>query len=186
MQKFPLPALLLAAALLPAVSPAAEPPPVQALPAMDVQRYAGQWFEVARFPNRFQKQCSGDVTARYTPQADGNVQVLNRCRLADGRYDEATGQARLQDPAGRNTQLEVRFAPAWLSWLPWVWGDYWVIALDRDYRYALVGTPDRGYLWVLSRTPQLDERAYADMLEKAKAQGYDVSRLQRTAQEAGR
>lgn len=180
-----LPALLLMAAFLPGALPAADQAPVQALPRMDVQRYAGQWFEIARFPNRFQKQCSGDVTARYTLQADGGIEVVNRCRLADGRYDQATALARQQDP-GSNTRLKVRFAPAWLSWLPWVWADYWVIALDTDYRHALVGTPDRDYLWVLSRTPQLDERAYADLLEKAKAQGYDINRLQKTAQGPGR
>jgi apolipoprotein D and lipocalin family protein len=178
--------ILLSSVLLSGMQPAtllaADRAPVQVVQGMDVQRYAGTWFEIARFPNRFQKQCAGDVTATYTVQGDRTIRVDNTCRLADGKYDEAIGVARQKDAAGVNTQLEVRFAPAWMSWLPFVWADYWVIVLDADYRYAVVGTPDREYLWVLSRTPQMEGDAWAGLLEQVKAQGYDVGRLQKTVQ----
>jgi apolipoprotein D and lipocalin family protein len=177
--------LPLAAALLfcmPATLLAADKVPVQVVQGMDVQRYAGTWFEIARFPNRFQKQCAGDVSATYTPQDDQTIRVDNKCRLADGKYDEAIGVARQKDRTEANTKLKVRFAPPWMSWLPFVWADYWVIVLDADYRYAAVGTPDREYLWLLSRSPQMDGDTYAGLLEQVKSQGYDVSRLQKTPQ----
>lgn len=168
--------------LLPAPLLAADRGPVQAVNGMDLQRYAGTWFEIARFPNRFQKQCAGDVTATYAVQPDQTIRVDNKCRLSDGHYDEAIGVARQSDPAGPDTRLKVRFAPAWMSWLPFVWADYWVIVLDADYRYAAVGTPDREYLWLLSRTPQMEGDTWAGLLEQVRAQGYDVSRLQKTVQ----
>ena len=156
--------------------------PVRAVQGMDIGRYVGTWHEIARFPNRFQKQCAGDVTANYTPLTDGTLRVLNKCRLADGKYEQAVGVARKADPDLPNTVLKVRFAPKWLAWLPFVWADYWVVALDPEYGYALVGTPDHDYLWVLSRTPTLDAAVYEQLLTKAKAQGYDISRLQKTGQ----
>lgn len=157
--------------------------PVQAVPALDVSRYAGTWYEVARFPNRFQKICSSEVTANYAllPEGQG-IQVTNRCRRADGSMTEAEALAKRADAAGPDSQLKVRFAPAWLGWLPWAWGDYWVIALAEDYRYALVGTPSRDYLWVLSRTPQMKAEDYAAVLAVARAQGFSVQALQKTEQ----
>lgn len=155
---------------------------VQAVQGMDIGRYVGTWYEIARFPNRFQKKCAGDVTANYTPLTDGTLRVLNKCRLADGKYEQALAVARKADPDLPNTILKVRFAPAWLSWLPLVWADYWVVALDTEYAYALVGTPDHDYLWVLSRTPDMDAAIYAGLLKQAEAQGYDISRLQKTVQ----
>ena len=76
----------------------------------------------------------------------------------------------------------MRFAPRWLSWLPMVWGDYWVIALDPDYQWAMVGTPGRDYLWILSRAPQLEAQTYAELVERARRMGYPVEKLRRTAQ----
>lgn len=169
-------------AVMPAFSRAE--PQAQPVASMDVARYAGNWYEIARFPNRFQKQCAGDVTANYSQLPEGRVQVVNKCRLADGRYEVATALARRADLAQPNTVLKVRFAPRWLSWLPFVWADYWVLALDADYQHALVGTPDHDYLWVLSRTPTLDDAAYEALVAQARAQGYDVSRLQKTVQGA--
>ena len=102
---------------------------------VDLERYAGTWYEQARLPMYFQRKCVADTTAHYGLNADGTVSVVNRCRREDGGMQEAEGIARTV--GGRTSTLEVRFAPAWLSWLPAVWGDYWVIALDEPgYRWA--------------------------------------------------
>lgn len=156
---------------------AADPPGT--ITALDVPRYMGTWFEIARFPNRFQTKCAGDVRADYSLEPDGRVRVVNRCRLADGRMNEAVGIARQLGPA-TSPKLEVRFAPAWLSFVPFVWGRYWVLDLDDDYRLAAVGEPGREYLWVLSRTPKVDGARYGALLERLAAKGYDTGRLEVT------
>lgn len=161
-------------------APTPMPAPLQTIASIDVPRYMGTWYEVARYPNRFQKQCVADVQAQYTLRPDGRVTVLNRCRLAGGATEEAEGEAR-QVGAADVPQLEVRFAPVWLSWLPMVWGDYWVIDLDPAYQLAAVSEPSREYLWVLSRTPQVAPQAYADLMGRLAAQGLDVKRLERTS-----
>ncbi len=112
--------------------------PLPTVPALDLDRYLGVWHEIARYPNRFQEQCASDVTATYTRNADGTLGVVNACRKAGGETMRARGQARMVTPPAT---LAVRFAPAWLAWLPLVWGDYRVIDLADDYRYAVVGEP---------------------------------------------
>jgi apolipoprotein D and lipocalin family protein len=109
------------------------------------------------------------------------VQVLNSCATTDGSTIDALGKA-IQVGAATSPKLQVRFAPAWLSWLPQVWGDYWVIDLDADYQLAAVSDAKREYLWVLSRTPQVSAKAYANLLERLKAQHFDVQKLERSAQ----
>lgn len=156
--------------------------PLGVVPSVDLSRYAGRWYEIARLPNRFEEKCAGDVTAEYTPLGDGRIKVVNRCRKKDGRMTEAEGVARPADKSGANSRLKVRFAPAFLSFLPFVWGDYQIIALAPDYSHALVGDPSRKYLWLLSRTPRMDEGTYTRLTEKARAEGFDVSRLIRTKQ----
>jgi len=153
--------------------------PLQVVAPVDLQRYAGIWHEQARLPNRFQKQCAGPVVAEYTPQSGGAVQVLNRCVREDGNFDEAVGAARVVPVAGQPGagRLQVRFAPAWLGWLPMVWGDYWILKLDRDYQVSLVGTPDRQYLWVLSRAPRLDEAVLRAELDYARSLGFDTDKV---------
>jgi len=155
---------------------------LQVVAPVDLKRYEGLWYEQARLPNRFEKSCEGPVTAHYALLSDGTVRVQNRCQREDGRTDEALGIARpVRVPglpgAGR---LQVRFLPNWLSWLPFAWGDYWILRLDRDYQVSLVGTPDRQYLWVLSRAPHLDEAALAAELDYARSLGFDVDRVVRT------
>ena len=113
---------------------------------------------------------------------DGRIGVVNRCLREDGRPIEARGEARRADADGPASRLEVRFAPRWLSLLPFVWGDYWVIALDPEYRWAVVGAPSRQNLWILSRTPQLDDATWARILEQVVEQGYDPAGLTRTPQ----
>jgi apolipoprotein D and lipocalin family protein len=148
---------------------------------VDLDRYVGQWYEIARFPNRFQRQCAGDVRAIYTRRPDGRIDVVNECRTQDGKTDVARGIARVVDEQTR-AKLEVRFAPAFLSFLPFVWGDYWIIGLADDYSWATVGSPDREYLWILSRTPQLGAEALDQARTRAAANRFDVDRLVPTEQ----
>jgi apolipoprotein D and lipocalin family protein len=155
---------------------------VQTVDAVDVDRYLGDWFEIARFPNRFQDECVGDVTASYATRADGRLDVINRCRTEGGPID-ARGVARIVDTQTR-ARLQVRFAPAWLSFLPFVWGDYWILGLAHDYSWAVVGSPDRDYLWILARTPMLEWEDYTLALATAGANGFDVGRLSETRQSA--
>ena len=155
--------------------------PVRTVDQVDLQRYAGEWYEIARIPNDFQDRCARDVRAGYTLRDDGRVDVLNTCVTAEGKIDEAEGVARIVDRA-TPARLEVRFAPAILSFLPNVWGDYWIIGLASDYSWAVVGSPDRKYLWILSRTPRLDNAEYEKALDAARANGFDVSRLVKTPQ----
>lgn len=149
---------------------------------VDLQRYAGTWYEQARLPNRFQKDCRGQVTATYGLRPDGRVDVTNRCVRADGSTESAQGLARLVPvdnlpDAGR---LEVSFASRWLDWVPMVWGDYWIMQLDANYQTALVGTPNRKYLWVLSRTPQEDPARVQQLLDYAREAGFDTAAVVRT------
>lgn len=155
--------------------------PVEAVPAVDLDRYAGRWHEVARLPNRFQDDCACCVTATYTPREDGRLKVVNECRTADGKRNSVEGEARLATDDGPASKLKVRFAPRFLSFLGFVWGNYWILDLADDYSHALVGSPDRKYLWVLSREPTMGEEMYARILEKAKGMGFDVTRVQKTA-----
>jgi apolipoprotein D and lipocalin family protein len=146
---------------------------------LDVSRYLGTWHQIALIPNWFQRVCVGDTHARYALREDGNIEVVNRCRKADGSQAEAVGVARRNQKFNDPAILQVRFAPAWLSFVPFVWGDYWVIALADDYRAALVGAPNRKYLWILSRETALDDAEYQRLVAIAKAQGFDVSTLKR-------
>ncbi len=154
-------------------------PPPATVASVDLDRYAGRWFEIARFPNRFQRQCVSDVTATYTLTPDGRVDIVNRCREEDGTVAEARGVARTASPDS-NARLQVRFAPAFLSFLPFVWGDYWVIDLSDDYTTAVVGSPDRQSLWLLARTPAVGEPVYQRLVAAAARQGYPVDGLERT------
>jgi len=153
--------------------------PLQPIASLAVPRYMGTWYEIAKFPNKFQKKCVGDTTASYALQDDGRVQVINRCRTAEGTIDAAEGVAR-QIGQATSPKLKVRFAPAILSFIPMVWGDYWVIDLDQQYQLSAVSEPARDYLWILSRTPQVDPAAYDALLTRLSSQGLDVSKLVRT------
>jgi apolipoprotein D and lipocalin family protein len=159
--------------------------PVRMIASLDVPKYLGTWYEIAKFPNWFQKKCVGNTKAVYSMRADSNLKVLNSCKNADGVVSEAEGTAR-QIGAQDSPKLEVRFAPAWLSFLPMVWGDYWVIDLDPQYQVAAVSDPKREYLWVLSRTPQLDKKVFEDLLQRLQAQQFDVRKLEITPQSAAK
>lgn len=151
---------------------------------VDLGRYAGTWYEQARLPNRFQESCAGDVQAEYSLLPDSTLRVINQCRTAEGKTKLAEGIGRLADDGtdANPARLEVRFAPGWLSWLPPVWGDYWIIRLDADERYSLVGTPDRKYLWVLSRDKDADATKIDVLLDYARTLGFSVDEVVRTPQ----
>jgi len=148
--------------------------PLEVVPSVDLSRYVGKWYEIAGFPTWFQRGCSGS-TAFYSLRDDGSIGVLNQCRKTpDGVLDSAEGAAWVTDPA-TNAKLKVQFF--------WPFsGDYWIIGLGRDYEYAVVGHPSRDYLWILSRTPQMDTALYERLLKQAHQKGYDVSRLVKTPQ----
>jgi len=151
--------------------------PLPVVGALDLNRYAGTWHEIARYPNFFERMCVRDVTASYTTNADGTIRVVNACRKDDGSMTQVDGVARMVTPPAR---LQVRFAPDWLAWLPVVWANYWVIALADDYSYAVVGEPGREYLWILARAPQMSDGVYAQITAKLPALGFDPARLVRS------
>jgi apolipoprotein D and lipocalin family protein len=151
-------------------------PPPRVVAQVDLERYLGVWYEIASIPNRFQRGCVA-TTATYARRADGRISVVNACR--DGSLDgeprriEGVAWQVADEPGG--AKLLVRFF--------WPFrGDYWILELDPEYRWAIVGHPSRRYLWILSRTPQLDALLYTDLLRQVEAQGYDPSRLVRTPQ----
>lgn len=148
---------------------------VQVMPSVDLPRYMGTWYEIARLPAWFQRNCSSNTTAGYSLRPDGRVTVLNQCRMKDGSLKSAQGIARIANKKGPNSKLKVRFFGPFQ-------GDYWILDLDPEYRWAVVGDPHRRYLWVLSRQPQLSAEIFAAIVERAAGQGYDVTRLIMTKQ----
>lgn len=181
-----IPVLAVGLAALACSTPAGDPQapggPLELVESVDLRRYQGRWYEIARLPNSFQDHCLGEVTADYTLRREGRVDVVNRCRIEAGTVDSAEGVARRPDP-DRPGALEVRFAPSWLSWLPAVWGDYQIVALDDDYRWVMVGSPSREYLWILAREPRLHDARLQGLLAEAGRQGFPVDAVRRTRQE---
>lgn len=180
--KSTLAALLIAASAFWAGGLFGQDRPLDLVASVDLNRYQGLWYEIGRLPNRFQDQCAGNVTAEYTLLDDGLVRAVNRCERADGRAVCARGMARRPDPE-REGALEVRFVPRWLSWLPFVWGDYQLMALGDDYDDVMVGAPSRKYLWVLARDPLLPQRRLEQLLDEAERQGFDTRQFTRTRQD---
>ena len=152
-------------------------PALRTVAHVDLSRYLGTWYEIASFPQRFQRGCTA-TTAIYTLRDDGKIDVLNRCRKGalDGPEKSAHGRARVVDRA-TNAKLEVSFFRPF-------WSDYWIIDLADDYSYAVVGHPGRDYLWILARKPTMAEATYQAIVARLQAQGYDTSRLVRTLQVA--
>lgn len=137
---------------------------------VDLKKYAGLWYEIAKVPNSFQDQCLKGTTAKYVLKNDGEISVINSCIDEDGKVDDADGVARIVDNK-TNAKLEVSFV-SFFGWRPF-WGDYWIIGLDDNYQWAIVGTPNRKYGWVLSRTPKLDETTMNKIFGIIKDQGYN-------------
>ena len=147
---------------------------LQTVPHVDLTRYVGRWYEIARYPARFEKDCASDVTASYAQLSGGKIEVVNECRKADGQVKRSKGTASVVDK-NSNAKLKVTF-----FW-PF-YGDYWIIDLDPGYRWAVVGDPDRKYFWILARDRRLGESVFAGIVARATAQGYDLKNLLRTKQ----
>jgi len=146
--------------------------PLQVVPQVDLARYLGTWYEIASFPQYFQKGCTGS-RAEYRLRDDGDIEVLNSC-LRDGKTDTAKGKAWVVDKT-TNAKLKVSFL--------WPFrGDYWIIDLGRDYEYAVVSAPSRKYLWILSRTPKMEETTYREIVGRLQDRGFDLAKLKRTEQ----
>lgn len=150
-------------------------PELKTVEHVDVKRYMGTWFEIAKFPQRFEKGLVG-VTANYSLLANGKVRVLNTGYKDDfnGKLKTAKGKARVVDTA-TNAKLKVSFFWPFAA-------DYWIIDLGKDYEYAAVGGPSRNYLWILSRNPRMDETAYNELLKRMQEKGFDISKLEKNPQ----
>jgi len=150
--------------------------PLDVVDQVDVERYMGRWYEIARYPNFFQGADCVATTAEYTLLDDGRVRVINRCRRGalDGAEESIEGVARVVD-SDTKAKLKVRFFGPFE-------GNYWIIGLDPEYRWAVVGEPSRSFLWILSRTPVMSEDVYADIVTRLPEQLYDPERLIRTLQ----
>ena len=160
--------------------------PLQTVPSVDLKKFQGRWYQIAYYPNTFQKQCVGNTTADYRLLMTGQVEVINTCTTADRSISQVIGAARVKPPKffgipvakGTDTaKLEVRFAPTFLAWLNAVWAPYWVIQLPDDYRYAVVSEPQRQFLWILSRTPYIDPTDRANINAALIGQGFDLGKL---------
>lgn len=148
---------------------------------VDLERYMGRWYEIASFPSFFQPKNGENTRATYTLNSDGTVHVLNET-WNNGKRTSIEGSAYKADPNSDEAKLKVKFyVPPFLPIIPAV-GDYWILYLDHDYQYALIGGPTNKFLWILSRQPHLDEAIYNQLVEKAKEEGYDVSKLHKTPQ----
>lgn len=154
---------------------AGDTPTLNTVKYVDLNRYLGKWYEIASFYQRFQKDCVAS-TATYTQREDGDIDVLNECRIKtfDGKLKQARGKAWVEDKE-TNAKLKVSF-----FWP--IWGRYWIIDLGKNYEYAVVGHPSRDYLWILSRTSTMDDAVFSAILERLKEQHYDLSKLNKTPQ----
>jgi apolipoprotein D and lipocalin family protein len=148
--------------------------PLQPVPKVDLNRYTGRWYEIARYPNRFERKCDRNVTATYALRSDGKISVVNACTTREGKPTQSDGWAKVVDPQS-GSKLKVTF-----FW-PF-FGDYWIIDLSPNYEYAVVGEPSRKYLWILSRTAKMDDRLYAEITARLAAKGYDATKLVRGRQ----
>jgi len=146
---------------------------------VDLKKYAGLWYEIAKIPNRFQKHCKRGTTAQYKLLENGKIEVINSCIEEDGERDASEGVAQVVD-ASSNAKLEVSFVS--ILGINLFWGDYWVIGLDDNYEYAVVGTPTRKYGWILSRTPKLSEEKLNEAFELLKSQGYEPKKFEMSLQ----
>jgi lipocalin len=137
---------------------------------LDIDRYLGTWYEIARFPHSFEKNLVG-VTATYSMRKDGKIRVLNQGYKGklDGKLSRAEGRAKIPDPADP-TRLKVSF-------FLFFYGDYYVLELDKDYRWAMIGSSSPNYFWILSRTPQMDPEEYSRLLKNARERGYELDQL---------
>jgi apolipoprotein D and lipocalin family protein len=144
--------------------------PLETVSRVDLSRYLGRWYEIAKYPNRFERKCDHNVTATYAIRPDGKVSVVNACTTRQGMQNVSTGWAKVVD---QKTGAKLKVTFFWPFF-----GDYWIIDLGANYEYAVVGEPGRKYLWILSRTPKMDEGIYAEVVSRLTAKGYDAAKLE--------
>jgi apolipoprotein D and lipocalin family protein len=156
-----------------------ELPPLKTVKQVDLNKYVGLWYEIAKIPNSFQDQCAYGTTAEYKLQKDGSIQVINKCYDENGEADIADGVANIVDKK-TNAKLEVSFFSI-LGIRPF-WGDYWIIGLDENYQWAVVGTPGRKYGWILSRTPSLPDETLQKIFSILKEQNYNPDSFEMSPQ----
>ena len=155
-------------------------PKLKTVNQVDLNKYVGLWYEIAKIPNSFQDHCAYGTTAKYKLLDDGRIDVINKCYEKDGEADVADGIAEVVDKK-TNAKLEVSFFSI-LGIRPF-WGDYWIIGLDDNYQWAIVGTPNRKYGWILSRTPTLPEETMQHIFSLLKEQHYNPDKFEMTAQQ---
>ena len=148
---------------------------LEVVPFVELKKYLGKWYEIAHLPFRFQEGCT-DTTATYALSEDGSISVLNEC-IRNGKVKQAKGKAKVVD---KNSRAKLKVTFFWPFY-----GDYWIIDLGKDYDYAVVGTPNRKYLWILSRTPQMDDKLFSQLIESAKSKGFNVNDLIKTSHGQG-
>ena len=144
---------------------------LEVVPHVELARYLGKWYEIAHLPFRFQEGCT-DTTATYALSGDGNLSVLNEC-MKNGKVKQAKAKAKVAD---KNSGAKLKVTFFW----PFS-ADYWIIDLGKDYDYAVVGTPNRKYLWILNRTPQMDDKLFSQLIESVKSKGFNVNNLIKTS-----
>ena len=154
---------------------------VQTVSSVDVKRYAGKWYEIARYPSKFQKKCVGNSTTTYAMKPDGKIAVVNQCVLKDGAIGKAEGEVKITDTAS-NAKFEMSFAPGFKSFLSTDWDNYWIVDLDENYQYAAVSDPKRENLWILSRTPEMKDATYQNILRRVEKLGFNPGKLTKTPQ----
>jgi apolipoprotein D and lipocalin family protein len=177
---------LLTISLLAAINAisAAQASIVKPVESVDLQRYQGRWHEIASIPQFFQRKCVRDTVAEYSAAEEDQIRVENTCSREDGGRDRAEGRARRADP-NATSKLEVSFLKLLGEYRFWAGGDYWVIELDPNYQWAVIGHPSRRYGWVLSRKPALPVATIAEIIGRIKAQGYDACEFVVTPQTGG-
>jgi len=148
---------------------------LEVVPHVELEKYLGKWYEIAHLPARFQEGCT-DTSATYTLSEDGSISVLNEC-IRNGKMKRAKGKAKVVD---RHSGAKLKVTFFWPFY-----GDYWIIDLGKDYDYAVVGTPNRKYLWILSRTHQIDDKLFSQLVESVKSKGFDLNNLIKTNHKEG-
>lgn len=163
----------------------AEEGELKTVQSVDLKRYTGTWYEIARSANESQNGCDENITETYFQQLDGDITVIRKCLGEYGKINTLRGEAFINDEAG-NAKLSVRFAPKIVSFLPNVWSDYWIIDLDEDYKYSVVSDPARGMLRIFSRMPGMDEGTFQNILQTLEQKGFDSKNLVKTPQNIGK
>ena len=158
---------------------------LETVPYVSLNKYLGNWYEIAKFPNRFEKNCQYNTTAHYSFSEGENIKVVNKCYAKNSKGEEkiykSEGTAWVVDKTS-NAKLKVSFVP-FLNKFRIFGGDYWIIELDSDYSYAVVASADRKYLWILSRTPILSDDVYNSILQKIKAKDFEITKLEKVMQQ---